>query len=234
MQISAVQKLTLLDFPERLACIVFTPGCNFRCGYCHNPEFVLPESVKALRQSFIEPESVFEFLERRRGRLEGVVISGGEPTLQRGLPEFLRKVKQMGFETKLDTNGSLPEILKPLLEEELIDYVAMDIKTSISRYRELTEACVRPEAIRESIALIKTRASDYEFRTTIVQEHHDEQTLREMRILLDGSKRYVLQGFRPGKTLHGAYEQCKKVDETDLVRISHLFGEATDCILIRT
>ena len=158
--------MTLLDFPDRVACIVFTPGCNFRCGYCHNPEFVIPENLTKFRESFLSLESVFTFLDTRKGRLDGVVVSGGEPTLQVGLGDFLGKVKSMGFQTKLDTNGSLPEVLKPLLQEMLIDYVAMDVKTSLARYGELTEACVRAEAIRESIELIKDMAPDYEFRTT--------------------------------------------------------------------
>lgn len=234
MNISAIQKLTLLDFPDHVACIVFTPGCNFRCGYCHNPEFVLPESLQKLRKSFLTTSSAFAFLKERKGKLDGVVISGGEPTLQRGLADFLRGIKEMGFKTKLDTNGSLPEILRPLFKERLVDYVAMDIKTSLARYQELASACVRPEAIRESITLIKEQAPDYEFRTTVVKEHHDEGTLQDMRELIDGSRRYVLQGFRPGKTLHPAYEKCTKVSDQDLVRMSRTFSQAAETILIRT
>lgn len=233
MQISAVQKFTTLDFPDKLSCIVFTPGCNFRCGYCHNPEFVLPEEVVKLRDSFIEEETVISFLETRIGKLDGVVVSGGEPTLQRGLAEFLEKVKRMGFLTKLDTNGGLPEILQPLLEKGLVDYVAMDVKTSLERYQELAGACIRPEAIKKSIALIKELAPDYEFRTTMVQEHHDESTIRAISDLIGEAKRYALQGFRPGKTLDSAFSNFRAVQQSELREASQYFQGTVENILIR-
>lgn len=233
MQISAVQKLTLLDFPGKTACIAFTPGCNFRCGFCHNPEFVLPEELTRLKDSFISPETFFSFLEERRGRLDGVVITGGEPTIQRGLADVLRRIKSLGFQTKLDTNGSLPEMLEPILNEGLADYVAMDVKTSLERYAELASACVRPEAIKESMRLIKNLAPDYEFRTTILAEHHDTRTLLDMRSLLFGAKRFALQGFRPGKTLNPDFERHVAVPRSRLEPIKELFGNDCEHILIR-
>ena len=233
MRVSAVQKFTTLDLPDRLSCIVFTPGCNFRCGYCHNPEFVLPEQLIKLQHSFIDESTVFSFLNTRIGKLDCVVISGGEPTLQRGLDDFLKRVKEMGFQTKLDTNGSLPDILKPLLENNLVDYVAMDVKTSLERYGELVGACIRPEAIKQSIKLVKTLAPEYEFRTTILNENHDEDTLKLMAEMLDGVKRYALQGFRPAKTLDTAYASYKPVSESELNSIASFFAGRVEEVLLR-
>lgn len=205
MKFSGIQRFTVLDYPEKIACIVFTAGCNFRCGYCHNPEFVLPERVKSMEPEFLDEEVVLRFLETRRGLLDGVVVTGGEPTLHRELPNFMRRVKSLGFLVKLDTNGSLPEMLEPILREGLVDYVAMDVKTSLERYPELVAACVRPDAIRRSIDLIKHLAPDYEFRTTIVREHHGPAEMEAIAKLVEGAKRHVWQGFRPDITLDPAY-----------------------------
>jgi len=233
MRISAVQKFTTLDYPGKTACVVFTAGCNFRCGYCHNPEFVLPEQLKELEDHFIPDEVFWSFLETRRGLLDGVAVSGGEPTLQRELPDFLRHIKQMGFSVKLDTNGALPEILRPMLEEKLVDYVPMDVKTSLLRYTELVGACVRPEAIQESIKLIRELAPDYEFRTTIVREHHDAATLEDMRELVRGARRYALQGFRSGKTLDSAFSAYANVREKELETIGASFATEVDELIFR-
>ncbi|MFA9262301.1 MAG: anaerobic ribonucleoside-triphosphate reductase activating protein, partial [Undibacterium sp.] len=134
MKLTAVQKFTLLDYPGRVACIAFTPGCDLRCGFCHNAEFVLPERLKELAGSFIDEEHFFAFLERRRGLLEGVVVSGGEPTIWRDLPEFLARIRSLGFLVKLDTNGNNPAMLRELFDRKLVDFVAMDVKTSLEEY----------------------------------------------------------------------------------------------------
>lgn len=233
MRISAIQKFTTLDFPGKSACVVFTAGCNFRCGFCHNPEFVLPESLKQLEESFIPEEAFWGFLRLRQGLLEGVTLSGGEPLLQGDLPAFLKRIKEMGFAVKLDTNGALPELLEPILKSGSVDYVAMDIKTSLARYGELTGACVRPEAIRKSIDLIRSLSPDYEFRTTIVREHHDAETLDAMRELVRGSRRYALQGFRPGTTLDPTFEQYAAVGEEELKQLGTVFQEDVDELLTR-
>ena len=130
MQLSAIKKSTLLDYPGKLATIIFTPGCNLRCRFCHNPEFVLPEELEKIRHDFIGEEVFFRFLQTRVGFLDGVVICGGEPTIHKDLPEFCQKIKNLGFLVKLDTNGSNPEMLELLLEQKLVDYIAMDIKHS--------------------------------------------------------------------------------------------------------
>lgn len=233
MRISAVQKFTTLDYPGKTACIVFTAGCNFRCGYCHNPEFVLPDRLKEFEEHFIPEEVFWGFLETRRGLLEGVAVSGGEPTLQRDLRAFLRRVKDMGFSVKLDTNGSLPEIIEPILEDGCVDYVAMDVKTSLDRYAELVGACVRPDAVKRSIDLIKRFAPDYELRTTIVAEHHDIGTLKEMRSLIQGAKRYSLQGFRSGHTLDAEFEHFATVGRGELEKLGMLFRDEAEEIIIR-
>lgn len=201
MKLSAIQRFTILDYPGKIACIAFTPGCNMRCGFCHNPEFVLPEKIRELQDDFIAEETFFNFLEKRRGLLEGVVVSGGEPTIWRDLPDFFRKIKAKGFLAKLDTNGNHPEMLKELLDEKLLDYVAMDVKTSLSEYPKLVGGTVKSENIAESIALLKASDIPYEFRTTLIKEVHTEEVLKDMEQLLVGAKRYYLQTFRPSHTL---------------------------------
>jgi pyruvate formate lyase activating enzyme len=233
MRFSGVQKFTLLDYPGRTACILFTPGCNFRCGYCHNPEFVLPERIKEIESSFISEEDVFSFLHQRKGKLEGVVITGGEPTLHRDLPSFMRAVRELGFLVKLDTNGSLPEILEPILRDGLADYVAMDVKTSLERYVELVGPAVRPEAIKRSIELIKCYAPDYEFRTTISPGHHGRDEFIAIAKLLAGSKRYVLQGFRPNITLDPAFAEYAPTAASDLEIFKTHLCESVEEILTR-
>ncbi|KAA0207012.1 anaerobic ribonucleoside-triphosphate reductase activating protein [Candidatus Uhrbacteria bacterium] len=234
MKFSGIQKLTLLDYPGKTACVAFTPGCNFRCGYCHNPEFVLPERIKELEPSFIPEEDVLAFLEERRGKLEGVVVTGGEPTLHRGLPAFLRRVRDLGFLVKLDTNGSLPEALEPILREGLADYVAMDIKTSPERYPELVGVFVRADALKRSIELIKTFAPDYEFRTTVVAEHHGLEEFRAIAHLIKGARRYVLQGFRPDITLDPAYQSYARVGANDLEAVKLRLKQSVEELIIRT
>lgn len=205
MKLSAIQRFTMLDYPGRVACIAFTPGCNMRCGFCHNPEFVLPAKIQELQADFIEEQVFFNFLDKRRGLLEGVVVSGGEPTIWRDLPEFLRRIKEKGFLTKLDTNGNHPEMLRVLLDQGLVDYVAMDVKTSLAEYPKLVGGTVKPENIEESIRLLKASGIPYEFRTTLIKEIHNEKVLKDMEEMLSGAKRYYLQTFRPGHTLDSLF-----------------------------
>ena len=202
MKLSAIQRFTMLDYPDKVACIAFTPGCNMRCGFCHNPEFVLPEQIRELSSGFIAEETFFNFLDQRRGLLEGVVVSGGEPTIWQDLPKFLRTIKDKGFLTKLDTNGNHPEMLERLLREHLVDYVAMDVKTSLPEYSMLVGGGVTGAEIEKSIRLLKTAGIPYEFRTTLIKEVHSEAVLHDMAELLSGAERYYLQTFRPGHTLN--------------------------------
>lgn len=138
MIISGLQKLTLIDYPNKVACVVFTLGCNLRCRFCHNPEFVLPEKIRAIQDQILREKSFFDFLESRRGLLDGVSVCGGEPTIHSDLPRFLREIKKRGFLVKLDTNGRYPLVLQKILDEKLVDYIAMDIKHTWGKYHLLT------------------------------------------------------------------------------------------------
>jgi len=201
MLISGIQKFSVLDYPEKTSCIVFAPGCNFRCRFCYNPEFVLPEELQKIRDSFVPEEALFNFLDQRKDFLDGVVITGGEPTIQGDLLAFMRKIKERGFLVKLDSNGNLPEILKKAFAEKLVDYVAMDIKTSLDRYKELSGDGADPDSIVKSIALIMESGLLYEFRSTIVKELHPIEVLKKMAEMIDGARLYGLQAFKPGVTL---------------------------------
>ncbi|MBO4676286.1 MAG: anaerobic ribonucleoside-triphosphate reductase activating protein [Oscillospiraceae bacterium] len=192
MRISGLMKLTLLDFPGHTACTVFTGGCNYRCPFCHNAELVLrPEE-----QPEIPEAEFFALLEKRRGLLDGVAVTGGEPTLQPDLPEFLRRIRDLGYAVKLDTNGTRPDLLKRLVQEGLVQYAAMDIKNSPARYAE-TAGTADPQLdrIRESAAFLLAGTVPYEFRTTVVQELHRPEDLQEIGRWLRGAERYFLQGF---------------------------------------
>ena len=203
MKLYGLQKMTLLDFPGRVACTVFLNGCSFRCPWCHNYELAV-ESAEAV----MEEEEFFAFLKKRVGLLEGVAVTGGEPCLSPELPAFLRKVREMGFLTKLDTNGAHPEMLEQILREGLADYVAMDIKNSPGKYL-LTAGLAGNEArqeallgkIRRSISLIMELAPDYEFRTTVIRQFHEEQDFAEIGEMIRGARRYFLQSFTDRDTV---------------------------------
>lgn len=191
MVISGMQKLTLLDYPGKTAAIVFTYGCNFRCPFCHNALLVTEKCRDTLSE-----EEVFAFLEKRKGILDAVCITGGEPTLQKYLKEFIIKVRSMGYSVKLDTNGTNPDVLDELLSEGLLDYVAMDIKNAPEKYSLTAGANVDINNIFKSIELIKNKALDYEFRTTITKELHCEEDIRAIAELVGKGSKYFLQQFK--------------------------------------
>jgi len=182
MTIAGLQKMTLLDYPGRVACTVFLQGCNFRCPFCHNSGLLTGET-----QEEIPMEAFLTFLSRRQGLLDAVCISGGEPTLSPELPELVSRVKQMGYLVKLDTNGSRPDVLKALAAENLLDYVAMDVKNSPARYAETIGAEIAPmEAVEESLRfLLDGGVPDYELRTTVAEELHDEASIQDMGVWLE-------------------------------------------------
>ena len=194
MLIAGVQKLTLLDYPGQVACTVFTGGCNFRCPYCHNAPLVLPERVAE------EPggtEAVLRFLEKRRGVLDGVAVSGGEPLLQTGLADFLRAVRAMGYRVKLDTNGSFPERLRALVEEGLVDCVAMDVKNAPALYAETAGLKLMDmAAVERSREYLMRGTVEYEFRTTLVRGLHTPESVRAAAEWIAGARAYFLQPFR--------------------------------------
>jgi pyruvate formate lyase activating enzyme len=172
MQIAGIQKTTLLDYPGKVATTIFTAGCNFRCGFCHNAEQVLPELIVKESSHFIPEEAFFNFLDQRKSILDAVVICGGEPTLQPDLKNFIQKIKNLGFLVKLDTNGHAVDIVRDLIDEKLIDYVAMDIKTSPSKYAELVGVDLGEKYFASHNAmldLLKNSGIEYEFRTTVIK-----------------------------------------------------------------
>lgn len=205
MEFSGIKKLTLLDWPGKTACIVFTAGCNLRCRFCHNPEFVVPERIEATRGDRIPAAAILSFLETRRGLLEGVVICGGEPTLQSDLADFCRRVKAMGFLVKLDTNGQRPEVVQSLLTEKLLDFIAMDFKQSPGKYDALTGIPGSGARALQTTKIILASGIDHEFRTTIARGEHTPEDITEICSHIIGAHRYALQNFRPGTTLDTQY-----------------------------
>ena len=191
MNIHGLQKMTLLDFPGQVACTVFLGGCDFRCPFCHNFEL-----IDGTAKPVMTDEDLFSFLKKRQGLLDGVAITGGEPCLHPGLPELLRQIRALGFATKLDTNGYHPALLKSLIDEGLLDYVAMDIKNSPAKY---AATCGLPaldlSPVRESIALLMEGRVDYEFRTTVVAQFHELSDFDQIGEMIAGAKRYFLQCF---------------------------------------
>lgn len=193
MQIAGIVKNSVVDYPGRIAAVLFTPGCNLDCYYCHN-RFLL---TKETWGDLLHEEDVLSFLVKRKKLLDGLVISGGEPTVQKDLKEFIRKVKKLGYDIKLDTNGSNPELLKDLIENELIDYVAMDFKAPFAKYGQICGIDAPPvlKKIKDSIKLLLTGIITYEFRTTFVPELTKEDIL-EMAKFIEGARLYVLQQYR--------------------------------------
>ena len=197
--IGGLQKVTLLDFPGKVACTVFLTGCNLRCPYCHNPDLVLTKD----NGKYISEKEFFEFLLSRKGKLDGVCITGGEPTLYPNLINLIRRIREMGFLVKLDSNGTVPEILKLLLREKLLDYVAIDIKNAPTRYAETCGADVI-EQVKKSAALLKNSNIDYEFRTTVCHPFHSPDGMQEIGRWLHGAKRYFIQPFVDSDNLLGS------------------------------
>ena len=191
MKICGLQKTTLLDFPGHVAATIFTGGCNFRCPFCHNSDLLGQDAEAAFSE-----EEVLKFLTKRRGILEGVAITGGEPTLQPDLRSFILKVRELGYKIKLDTNGSRPDVLRALCEEGLIDYVAMDIKTCKERYPAVSGIpSLQIEGIIESVDFLKQSSIPYEFRTTVVRELHSAEDFVRIGEWIAGCSNYYLQNF---------------------------------------
>jgi len=216
MIIAGLQKTTLIDYPGKIACVVFLAGCNFRCPWRYSSELVLLEKI--IKQPRIKEEEFFSFLKDRKGLLEGVVICGGEPTINKDLPQFIEKIKKLGYSVKLDTNGSNPEMLKDLVKSDLIDYVAMDIKLSAKRkaqnekmaYEDIMGEGATIGKIEESAEFLKNGKVDFEFRTTVVNTVHRKEDFLEIAKWIGGENvKYYLQNFRPEKTIDPEFEKIK-------------------------
>lgn len=197
MKIGGLQKVSLIDYPGLISAIIFLQGCNFKCSYCHNPELVDPD----LFQPCMKEKDILDFLDTRRGKLDAVSITGGEPTIQSNLIPFIKKIKKMGFAVKMDTNGSRPQVIKALLSEKLLDFIAMDIKAPLEKYEEIINVPVKSDLIKESIRLVIKSKIPYEFRTTVLQSQLDEKDILNIAKLISGANNYVLQNFVPTKTL---------------------------------
>ena len=215
VQVYGLQKLTLIDYPGRLAATVFLCGCNFKCPWCYSRELVLPEEIR--KQPKISEKDFFDFLKERKELLEAVVICGGEPTIHQDLPQFCKKIKKLGYLVKLDTNGSGPKMLKKLINEKLIDYVAMDIKLPKEKYKEVLGVDVKN--IEESINILKSSGIDHEFRSTVVPTILDKEDVIKMAKWIQGAKKYYLQNFRPEKTIDPEFEKIKPYPEEYLLEI---------------
>lgn len=197
MLIHGLQKMTLLDFPGKVACTVFLDGCNFRCPFCHNSE-LLGTGFPPL----MDDSDLLAFLEKRKGLLDGVCITGGEPLIQKEMPQLLERIKALGYPVKLDTNGSFPDMLEALIDRGLVDYVAMDIKNSPARYaKTVGRERFDLAQVEKSVALLLEGRVDYEFRTTVVAQLHDEESFHGIGRWIRGAKRYFLQCFVPRDTV---------------------------------
>ena len=225
MRIGGLQKLTLIDYPGKLAAVVFTQGCNFRCGYCHNPGLVLPKEYCPA----VPEEEVMAFLRDRQEYLEGVVVTGGEPTIQEGLISFLDQLKRLGYLVKLDTNGSRPDVLKQVLSLRLVNYVAMDVKAPLGRYHEVIQTSVPVERIKESIQLILDAGIPHEFRTTVVKAFHSAGDLLEIRSLVEGARQYNLQRARlDGKMLDKSLLAREQYSDAEFERLKEVVSGAME------
>lgn len=217
--IRGLQKTTLIDYPGKIACTVFFSSCNFRCPFCHNKDLVLESKDLPI---YLE-EEILDFLSSRKGKLEGVVLTGGEPTLYPDLKKFTQKIKRLGFSVKLDTNGTTPKLLKELVSQKLVDYVAMDFKAPIEKYEEAVGVKVRKNAILESMRFLIKSKIDYEFRTTVVSRIHSEKDLIVMAKELKKATSYKLQAtslkwflqqFRPGNCLDSKFNKIKSYPQS--------------------
>jgi len=229
MIFGGIRKSTLIDYPGKVACVLFFPGCNFHCPYCHNPELAKGMAVEQWTE-----QAAFDFLEKRKGFIEGVVISGGEPSLHPDLIRVCRTIRQMGYPIKLDTNGSRPKVLKELISGGLVDYVAMDIKTVPEYYPRYIQKNCNTNAITSSIRLIKISGLSHEFRTTCIRPLIDKQIMERICGLIQGADLYVLQQFRLSHVLNPdffkAHDYC--ITENDLLELRTIAEKwVTSCMI---
>lgn len=230
MIISGFQKSTFLDYPGKISAVVFTYGCNLRCRYCHNPELVV---TPCDRSTLVDEKDVLKFLEKRKGFLDALVITGGEPTLQKDLIPFIQRVKDIGLLVKLDTNGTDSNIVKKILDLDIVDYWAMDIKYEEEVYTQNLREGIGYDDIKESIKLLMERAKDYEFRTTYVKDIHTLESADGIGKLIKGAKRYYIQNFRSGKTIDIGLNSSNSFSQKELKEIQKIVKKYVDDVEIR-
>jgi pyruvate formate lyase activating enzyme len=231
MTFGGLQELTLIDYPGKIAATVFTVGCNFRCYYCHNPELVLPEKIK--NTPLLSEEEVLNFLKSRQGLIQGLCITGGEPTLQNDLIDFIKQVKELKFLVKIDTNGSNPAMLETLIKNKLVDYIAMDIKAPFEKYALLTDAAIDFSNITKSINLIKKSGLEYEFRTTVAPGL-TAQDILDIVPLIEGAENYYLQIFHDsGKCLKDIRYFGRTLTEEELTNLTETLTDHFTYVAVR-
>jgi len=218
MVLGGLQKNSFIDYPGKICSVLFLSGCNFDCPYCHNPALVKDRPVISPP---VDTETVYEFLESHRVFLDGVVISGGEPTLHKDIADLCEKIKQMGYKVKLDTNGSRPQVIKMLNHEGLVDYIAMDIKTDPFKYSPISKEDNTPEQILSSIEIIMEANLPHEFKTTCIKPLVDESVIETIAHLIEGSDLYALQRFRKTEVLHPEFfeENEYRIEEDELLHL---------------
>ena len=229
MKIGGLQRVSLIDYPGKISATVFTQGCNFACPYCHNPELVDP----ALSGACLPEAEIFSYLEKRRGKLQAVTITGGEPTIQSDLALFIGQVRAMGYLVKLDTNGSQPTTLKELIAAKLLDYIAMDIKAPLHKYAAITRAPARKAAIRQSIKMIKAAGIPYEFRTTVVKSQLSRDDILEIGRLISPAPCYALQRFIPSKPLDREFLSQTTLAPEEFAAVKIILEENIKKVIVR-
>jgi len=229
MRISGLQKLTLLDYPGHVACTVFTAGCNFRCSFCHNASLVLPDRIGA---NELSEEFILSFLKKRQGTLDGVAITGGEPLLYADMPQLLRRIKELGYLVKLDTNGSNPGLLKEICAEGLADRIAMDIKNAPYAYADTAGCAVDMSEIEESKNFLLSGTVEYEFRTTVVKGIHTAERLLDAAKWIEGAREYYLQQFRDSGELISA-EGLSAFDKDEMYALAKIIRPIVPAVAVR-
>ena len=227
MIIGGLQKTSLIDYPEKIAAIVFTQGCNFRCGYCHNPE------LAEFSQTNFSTKEVLDFLESRLNKLDGVVITGGEPTLQKGLIDFIREIKFMGYLVKLDTNGTNPEITAELINKKLIDYIAMDIKAPLDKYCEVVNTKIDTDLIQKNVEIILNSNVEHEFRTTLVKEQLIMDDFHRIGELVNGAQKHYLQKFTVSKAINNDFLLKSPFSDQEMTEAKNILKDYVKEVLIR-
>lgn len=234
MKIGGLQKLTLVDYPSKIAATVFLTGCNFKCGFCHNPELINVGRRTVLRNyGGLSSVQFFKFLDSKIGLIDGICITGGEPTINFDLLEFIKKIKDLGFLVKLDTNGSNPEMLEKIIQEKLIDFIAMDIKTSLDKYKQAINVKIDLENIKKSVEIIKNSGIDYEFRTTVVPGIVEKEDIEKIGEWLQDAKKFALQQFRNQKVLNKEFEKIQPYSEQTLKEFKKILEKYIEEVELR-
>lgn len=228
MNLAGFQKLSMVDYPAHLASVVFLQGCNFRCPYCYNLELIEPNQRFSCQE-----EDLFEFLSNQKTMIEGVVVTGGEPFLQKGLADFIKRIKEKGFKVKVDTNGSNPQELRALLDKDLLDYVAIDVKTSFPKYHLLGADKSTEKKVRESVSLIMRQKTLYEFRTTCVPGIVDEQDFFIIGEAVRGAPKHCLQQFRPQETYDANFQKVKPYTKEDIQKFKRILENFVKTVEVR-